>query len=332
MTGGGGLGGSAGDLIGAAVVLAVEVGLGVSVSLDNVAGNIEGVARSLRNGQTVVESNASGDGTETDDDTPHLVDGELADTIASSRGLGGQERLLETGSDNESDDTSSELTDTLHGEDGAHHGTAPLSGSELRGNDGRKRVITTNTNTHNDTPEDDKTDDGDSGRVRRKSLGDGCEDDDHEFETVHLLTTDNIGEVTETNLTNDGTTRGSNLDGSVGRLGDLARVLLGVLPVNDTKHVGDETNGEDVVGISEETNTGDDDSANVVPAEGSLVNLGKSESATLVGVFDVSEVIVEVVEGGISTFGSVVGGHCYGEVLPKMVEAMSVGEGVVRKI
>jgi hypothetical protein len=46
----------------------------------------------------------------------------------------------------------------------------------------------------------------------------------------------------------------------------------------------------------------------------------------------VSEVIVEVVEGGVSTFGSVVGGHCYSEVLPRVVRAMSVGEGVVRKI
>lgn len=168
--------------------------------------------------------------------------------------------------------------------------------------------------------------------MRGESLSDGCEDDDHEFETVHLLTTDNIGEVTETNLTKNGTTGGSNLDGSVGSLGDLAGVRLSVLPVNDTKHVGDETNGENVVGIGEETNTGDDDGTNVVPAERSLVNLGKSESATLVGVFNVSEVIVEVVEGGVSTSGSVVGGHCYGEVLPRMVEAMSVGKGVVRKI
>jgi hypothetical protein len=41
----------------------------------------------------------------------------------------------------------------------------------------------------------------------------------------------------------------------------------------------------------------------VVPSEGRFVNLGKSESSSLVGVLDVSEVIVEVVEGGVSTRG-----------------------------
>lgn len=330
LTGGGSLSGGTSDLIGVTVVLAVEVGLGVSVGLDNVTGNVEGVARSLGDGETVVESNASGNSTETNDDTPHLVNGELADTIASSRVLGSQKGLLEAGSDDKSNDTSGELTNTLHGEDGTHHGTAPLGGSELRGNDRRKRVVTTDTDTHENTPEDDDADDRDSGRVRGESLSDGCEDDDHEFETVHLLATDNIGEVTETDLTKNGTTGGSNLDGSVGSLGDLAGVLLSVLPVNDTKHVGDETNGENVVGIGEETNTGDDDGTNVVPAERSLVNFGKSESATLVRVFDVSKVIVEVVEGGVSTSGSVVGGHCYSEALPRLVEAMRVGKGEVR--
>jgi hypothetical protein len=29
------------------------------------------------------------------------------------------------------------LSETLHSEDGAHHGTAPLGGSELGGDDGR---------------------------------------------------------------------------------------------------------------------------------------------------------------------------------------------------
>lgn len=135
LTGSSSLGSSASDLIRVAVVLAVEVGLGVSVGLDNVTGNVEGVARSLGDGKTVVESNASGNGTETNDDTPHLVNGKLADTVASSRVLGSQKRLLETGSDDESNDTSSELTNTLHGEDGTHHGTAPLGGSELGCND-----------------------------------------------------------------------------------------------------------------------------------------------------------------------------------------------------
>ena len=306
----------AGDLIGLAVRLAVEVSLGVGVGLDDIAGDIEGVTRSLGDGKAVVEGNASGDGTETNDDTPHLVNGKLADTVTSGGVLAAEEGLLEADGDDESDDTSSELTNTLHGEDGTHHGTAPLGGSELRSNDRRERVVTTDTDTHENTPEDDDTDDGNGRRVRRESLGESCEDDDHEFETVHLLTTDNIGEVTETDLSNDGTTGGSDLDGGVGSLRDLTgHLALGVLPVDDTQHVGDETDGENVVGISEETNTSDDDGANVVPAERSLVDLSESESAALVGVFDMGEVIVEVVESGVSTDGSVVGGHCYDEML-----------------
>lgn len=68
-----------------------------------------------------------------------------------------------------------------------------------------------------------------------------------------------------------------------------------------------------IVGISEETNTGDNAGANVVPSEWRLVDLGKSESSSLVGVLDVGEVIVEVVEGGVSTRGLGAGGrsgHC----------------------
>ena len=56
-----------------------------------------------------------------------------------------------------------------------------------------------------------------------------------------------------------------------------------------------------IVGISEETNTGNNASTDVVPSERSLVDLSKSETSSLIGVLDVSEVIVEVVEGGVST-------------------------------
>lgn len=45
----------------------------------------------------------------------------------------------------------------------------------------------------------------------------------------------------------------------------------------------------------------------MIPAEWSLVDLCKSETATLVGVGDVSVVVVEVVESGIASLRS--GGH-----------------------
>jgi len=55
-----------------------------------------------------------------------------------------------------------------------------------------------------------------------------------------------------------------------------------------------------IVGIREEADTSDDDGANMVPAEGGLVNLGESETTTLVGISNVGIVVVEVVEGSIA--------------------------------
>lgn len=48
----------------------------------------------------------------------------------------------------------------------------------------------------------------------------------------------------------------------------------------------------------------------MIPAERSFVDFGKSKASSLIGVGNVGEVIVEVVEGGVSTGGGVVGGHC----------------------
>lgn len=265
-----------GDLIRVAGVLAVNVSLGVGTGLDNIALDVEGVAGSLGDGETVVKGNASGDSAETDDDAPHLVHSKTTDTIAVLDGLGGLERLFEARDDDEGDDTGGELTETLHGEDGSHHGTSPLGGGKLGSDDRGKRVVTTNTDTHEDTPENDDTDNGDSRRGRGKRLSESCEDDQDELETVHPLTTDTIGEVTETELSDDSTGGGRDLDSSVGRGRDLAGVGLSVVPVDDSQHGGDKRDGEDVVGIGEETGTSHDNGTNVVPAERSLVDLGKS--------------------------------------------------------
>ena len=272
--------GDTGDLIRNTLSGTRKVGLDIRATLDNIAGDIESVARSLWDGETEVEGNASWNSTHSNDDTPHLVDSKVADTIASSlsgdRGsnaassswnsAGALKRLLEANSDNESDDTSGELTETLVGEDSSHHGTSPLGGSELRCDDSGKWVVTTDTDTHENTPEDDDTDDVDSWRVCGESLGESCEDDDDQFETVHLLTSDNIGEETKTKLTNDGTSRSGDLDSGI--RGDWELSLAGDwtgLVVDHTKHGGHDTDGEDVVGIGEETNTSNNDSADMVP-------------------------------------------------------------------
>lgn len=64
----------------------------------------------------------------------------------------------------------------------------------------------------------------------------------------------------------------------------------------DTEHSRDDTDSENVVRIREEANAGNCNSTHVVPTEGSLVDLGECESPTLVGVGDVSVVVVEVVK------------------------------------
>lgn len=93
---------------------------------------------------------------------------------------------------------------------------------------------------------------------------------------------------TETELANDGSTRSRDLDGGGGACRHGARLGLCVVPVNNTEHVGHQTNGEDVVGIGEETDTSDENGADVVPSKGSLVDLGERETATLVRVDDMS--------------------------------------------
>jgi hypothetical protein len=73
------------------------------------------------------------------------------------------------------------------------------------------------------------------------------------------------------------------------------------LPVDDAQHGGAQVDGEDVVGVGEEADAGDDDGAGMTPAKGSGVDLGEGTSATLVGVFDMGKGGVVVGEGGVSS-------------------------------
>lgn len=139
----------AGDLIGDALGRRRKVGLDVGAGLDNVAGDVKGVTRGLGNGQAVVESNAAWNSTEADDHTPHLVDSDATDATALVDTRCGKKRLLEADSDDERHDAGGELANTLHGENGAHHGTTPLGSSEFRCNDGAERVVTSDTDWGN---------------------------------------------------------------------------------------------------------------------------------------------------------------------------------------
>lgn len=174
-------------------------------------------------------------------------------------------------------------------------------GVVLRSDDGRQRVVATNTDTHDDTPEDEDTNDGDSTRVGGESLGESGHDDDDQLNTVHALTTNVIRQVTEEELTNHRTTGGRDLDRSVGGGGDLAGVLGGILPEDNTEHAGGQVDGEDIIGVGEETNTSDDDGTNMIPTELGIVNLGEGQTTALNGVLDMGEVVVVVAEGRVAT-------------------------------
>lgn len=64
-----------------------------------------------------------------------------------------------------------------------------------------------------------------------------------------------------------------------------------VLLVDDTQHDGQEGHAEDVVAVREETGTSDQNGAHMVPAEGGLVDLGKSKASALIGIFDMLQLI-----------------------------------------
>lgn len=122
--------GSAVDLVGVTLGVAKLVSFDILAGLVDITSDIEGIAGSLRNGETEVKRHAAWHSTETNDDTPHLVNGKLANTTTFGNGFGRLERFLEASGDDEGDDGSCELTNTLHGKHASHHGSSPFGGSE----------------------------------------------------------------------------------------------------------------------------------------------------------------------------------------------------------
>lgn len=142
---GGLLGDGLGDGIWLALGLTFEIGFRVGGGFLHVHLHVKGVAGGFGDGEAVVEGDATGHGTEADEDTPHLVDGHAAVAGAGCEGGGWFEGFLEAEGDEEHDEGGAELAETLHGEDGAHHGTAPFGGGELGGDDAGEGVVTADT-------------------------------------------------------------------------------------------------------------------------------------------------------------------------------------------
>lgn len=60
------------------------------------------------------------------------------------------------------------------------------------------------------------------------------------------------------------------------------------MPVYYPQHVCDQTDGEQIVGVGEETDTSDNNGSNMVPAKRSFIDLSESESSALVWILDMS--------------------------------------------
>ena len=76
------------------------------------------------------------------------------------------------------------MTPALVREHRGHHATTDVGRRELGGYDGREGVVTTNSDAHNESPDDEDTDDVDRMARARKGLAEGSDDDEHELDTV----------------------------------------------------------------------------------------------------------------------------------------------------
>ena len=107
--------------------------------LDSIGGSdflvtvdIESVTNSFGDCETEVEGKASGHSTESVDDTPRLIEGNLTSRVASSNLKG----ILEADGANECNEGSCELSPSLIGKNSGHHCATPSDGCELTCNDG----------------------------------------------------------------------------------------------------------------------------------------------------------------------------------------------------
>ena len=182
------------------------------------------------------------------------------------------ERVPERDSHDERDEGGSELTGALHGEHCSHHGTTPARRRELGRDDSGQRVVTPNTDPHDHPPEDQQPGHANGPAGPGEGLDESCEDDDGELDAVHLPPAHLIGEPAEEELADDGAARRGGFEGGIDAGGEDAKVAANIrvedgraLPEDHAKHGSDEIDGEDVIGIGEEADARDDDSADMVP-------------------------------------------------------------------
>jgi hypothetical protein len=196
----------------------------------------------LGEGQALVEDSESRDERETDEDTPDLV---------NVLRVSGTDIRLECSESDNGDKGTDERAPTLIGEDEAQHGSATVDVGTIGNNGGGHGIISTYTNTEDDTAYKDPYQDLVTGKVGWDGDCDnGGDDDEDEFLSIHGRSTKSVTEETETDLTNDTTDIGSGLDKILPTIGETS---LGV--VDGSEHGSDLIDNEQIIGIEEETNT-----------------------------------------------------------------------------
>lgn len=113
-----------------------EVSIDILGSLLDVSFDVHSESRSFGDSKTEVEGDSTGNTTETDQDSPAVVDVLVVRIVVLNL-------VLESGDDDKCNDGGGQVAPTLRCKDGGHHSTSNSLRRELRGDDGRQRVVPT---------------------------------------------------------------------------------------------------------------------------------------------------------------------------------------------
>jgi len=157
----------------------------------------------------------------------------------------------------------------LVGKDPCQHAATVLERRALSDNGSRHGVVTTNTNTHEDT-ETEKVPELVASRTRHVIWQRDQEDDtdhgDDKLLAVDEFAAENITEETETNLTNNVTNVGTSVNGTTKKKRIGSDLVAGreTTPVFVGPDRSDQVDDEQVVGVKHETNTTNGEELEVV--------------------------------------------------------------------
>ena len=164
------------------------------------------------------------------------------------------------------DDAAGEDAEALHGEDGRDE-RAARSLVGVLGHDGRgQRVVAADAETEPEAEEAERGHDALGRGPEREAGGEAADHHEHQRHAVHLLAAHLVAETAEEELPGE---RAAERDavhggGDVGWEG-AGGLGAGVEVVDAAEELGDEGDGEEVVGVREEAHAGDHHRHEVVP-------------------------------------------------------------------